>query len=124
MGGGVFVEIGEEEVWERLDQLDRCLVGWWGKGSSLIPEVGSVRRWAVSQWNSNEPFVVVKMGRGLWLFEFENREEVDCVLMFGRRRCGGNLLHLRKWGQGLGCCSPGELEYKAWVRIVGLSGHL
>ena len=48
LGGGVCVEVGEEEVRERLDQLDRCLVGWWGKGSSQILEVDSVRRWAVS----------------------------------------------------------------------------
>ena len=86
MGGGVCVEVGEEEVRERLDRLDRCLVGWWGKGSSLIPEIDSVRRWTILQWNTNEPCAVVKMGRGLLLFEFESREEVDRVLMFGRRQ--------------------------------------
>ena len=43
-----------------------------------------MRRWAISQWSTNEPFTVVKMGRGLWLFEFESKKEVDRVLMFGR----------------------------------------
>ena len=33
-GKGVCVKVGEEEVWERRDQLDRCLVGWWGTGPS------------------------------------------------------------------------------------------
>ena len=124
MGGGVCVEVGEEEVWERLDQFDRCLVGWWGKGSSQIPEVDSMRRWAISQWSTNESFAVVKMGRGLWIFEFESKKEVDRVLMFGRRRFGANLVHLRKWGQDLGCSSYENLEEKAWVRIVGLLVHL
>ena len=43
LGGGVCVKVEEGEVRERLDQLDRCLVGWWGKGSSQIPEVDSLR---------------------------------------------------------------------------------
>ena len=47
LGGGVYVKVGEEEVRERLDQMDRCLVGWWGKGSSQISEVNSVRSWAI-----------------------------------------------------------------------------
>ena len=61
MGSRVCVELGEEEVRERLDQLDRCLVGWWGKGSSQISEVDSVRRCAIWKWNAIEPFAVVKM---------------------------------------------------------------
>ena len=48
VGKGVRVKVGEEEVRERLDQLDRCLVGWWGKGSSQIPEIDSVRSWAIA----------------------------------------------------------------------------
>ena len=30
LGTGVCVKFGEDEVRERMDQLDRCLVGWWG----------------------------------------------------------------------------------------------
>ena len=47
-GKGVCVKVGEEEVRERLDQLGRCLVGWWGTGSSQISGVDSVRRWAIA----------------------------------------------------------------------------
>ena len=57
-------------------------------------------------------------------FEFENPKESDRVLIFGRRHCGGNLLHLRKWGHDIGCLSHGDLEEKAWVRVVGLLVHL
>ena len=77
-----------------------------------------MRRWAILQWNTNEPFAVVSLGRGLWLFEFESKKEVDCVLMYGRRRYGANLVHLRKWGEDLGCSSHGNLEEKAWERVV------
>ena len=46
------------------------------------------------------------------------------MLMFGRRRFGANLVHLRTWGEDLGCSSQGNSEEKAWVRVVGLSVHL
>ena len=97
MGEGVCVEVGEEEVRDRLEQFDRCLVGWWGKGLTPIPVVDSVRDWAISQWDVKESFAVVRLGT-LWLFEFKNTKKVDCVLRFGKRRCSGNLSHLRKWG--------------------------
>ena len=51
-GKGVCVKVGEEEVRERLDQLSRCLVGWWGSETSQIPGVDSVRRWASTSGTS------------------------------------------------------------------------
>ena len=53
-----------------------------------------MRSWSISQWNIKGPFAVVNLGKGLWLFEFESKKEVDRVLMFGRRRFGANLVHL------------------------------
>ena len=123
-GKSVCVKVGEEEVRERLDQLGRCLVGWWGTRPTQIPGVDSVRRWAIAQWNIENTFAVVNLGRGLWLFEFESKEEVDRVLMFGKRRFGTNLVHLRTWGEDMGCSSQGNSEDKAWVRVVGLPVHL
>ena len=67
---------------------------------------------------------MVNLGRGLWLFELESKKEVDRVLMFGRRRFGTNLVHLKTWGEDLGCSSQGNSEEKAWVRVVGLPVHL
>ena len=64
-----------------------------------------MRRWAITQWNIKNPFAVVILGRGLLLFEFESKEEVDRVLMFGKRRFGTNLVHLRTWGEDMGCSS-------------------
>ena len=66
-------------------------MGWCGKGPSSIQEADSVRQWVVSQWLVKEPFTMAKLGKGLWLFEFENKEETKRVLKFGRRRYGGNL---------------------------------
>ena len=123
-GKGVCVKVKEEEVQERLDQLDRCLVGWWGTGPSQILMVDYVTSWAIAQWNIKNPFAVVNLGRGLRLFEFESKEEVDRVLMFGKRRFGTNLVHLRTWGEDMGCSSQGNSEEKAWVRVVGLPVHL
>ena len=123
-GKGVCVKVGEDEVRERLDQLSICLVGWWGSGPSQIPGVDSVRRWAITKWNIKNSFAVVNLGRGLWLFEFESKEEVDRVLMYGKRRFGTNLVHLSTWGEDMGCSSQGNSKEKAWVRVVGLPVHL
>ena len=120
----VCVKVEEEEVQERLEQLRRCLVGWWGSGPEQIPGVEAVRSWARIQWNIRSSLAVVNLGRGLWLFEFESKEEVDRVLMFGKRRFGTNLVHLRSWGEDLGCSNLGSSEVKAWVRVVGLPVHL
>ena len=120
----VCVKVREEEVQERLEQLRRCLVGWWGSGPEQIPGVEAVRRWARIQWNIKSSLAVVNLGRGLWLFEFESKEEVDRVLMFGKRRFGTNLVHLGSWGEELGCSILGSSEVKAWVRVVGLPVHL
>ena len=46
------------------------------------------------------------------------------MLMCGKRRFGTNLVHLRSWGEDLGCSSQGSSEVKAWVRVVGLPVHL
>ena len=99
--------------------------GWVvGSGPAQIPGVESVRRWARTQWNIKNPLVVVNLGRGLWLFEFKSKEEVDRVLRFGKRRFGTNLVHLRTWGEDMGCSSQGISEEKAWVIVVGLPVHL
>ena len=46
------------------------------------------------------------------------------MLMFGKRHFGTNLVHLRTWGEDMGCSSQGNYEEKAWVRVVGLPVHL
>ena len=46
------------------------------------------------------------------------------MLMFGKRRFGTNLIHLRTWEEDLGCSNQGIVEEKAWVRVVGLPVHL
>ena len=103
-----------------------CANAWLGGGvqDPLIPGVEAVRRWARMQWNIKNSLAVVNLGRGLWLFEFESKEEVDRVLMFGKRLFGINLVHLRTWGEDMGCSSQGISEEKAWVRVVGLPVHL
>ena len=46
------------------------------------------------------------------------------MLMYDRKRYRANLVHLRKWGEDLGCSSHGNSEEKAWVRVVGLPVNL
>ena len=42
------VRVKEEETRERLEKLSRCLVGWWGGGTSPMPYLKTLRRRAWS----------------------------------------------------------------------------
>ena len=46
----VRVRVGKDEFEERLGQLDSCLVGWWGGGTSSIPDLKSLKHRAWASW--------------------------------------------------------------------------
>ncbi|RVW20562.1 putative ribonuclease H protein [Vitis vinifera] len=50
VGQAVWLEVGEREVRGRLDQLKKCLVGWWGLNLAPFPELEFVRIWARQHW--------------------------------------------------------------------------
>ena len=39
----VRVRVGEEETIERLEKLSCCLVGWWGGGTSSMPNLKTLK---------------------------------------------------------------------------------
>ena len=71
----VRVRVGKNEIEERLGQLDPCLVGWWGGGTSPIPDLNSLKHRAWSSWEVKGNLNVEEMGKGLWLFGFESPKE-------------------------------------------------
>ena len=58
------------------------------------------------------------------LFEFENKWEVDMVLLRGSRRFKNKEFILQRWGPEVGCTWKESHAKEVWVRIVGLPIHL
>ena len=45
----------------------------------------------------------MEMGKGLWLFKFDNKNEAERVLRVGIRNLGGFSIFLKKWAKEDGC---------------------
>ena len=75
--GFVCIEVGEEDFKDRLGQMECCLVGRWEEASSPILELEAVRKWAISSWMLKGRLHLVRLGRKLLLFEFENLSEAN-----------------------------------------------
>ena len=87
---------GEEEIAKRLRKLSCCLVGWWGGETSLMSDLKTIMRQAWSSWEVIGSLNVVEMGKGLWLFEFDNTKEAKRILKAGNRRIGVFSIFLKK----------------------------
>ena len=108
-GESVCVEVGEEDFKDKFGQMECCLVGWWKEALSPILELEAVRKWAIFSWMPKGRLNLVRLGRKLLLFEFENPSEADRVLKFGRWSLRGYLLHLERWNQDIGCVRSKDL---------------
>ena len=64
----VRVRVGKNEVEERLVQLESSLVGWWGGGTSPIPDLKSLKQRAWQARKVTGSMKVEELRRGLWLF--------------------------------------------------------
>ena len=120
----VKVRVGKDEIEERLGQLDSCLVGWWGGGTSPIPNLKSLKHRAWSSWEVKGYLNVEEMGKGLWLFGFKSPNEVRRILREGTRRLGGLSISIRKWGKDVECKVGSDKCKTVWVRLLGLPLHL
>ena len=122
--GAVKVSVGEEEIAERLKKLSCCLMGWWGGGTSPMPDLKTVKRQAWSAWEVIGSLNVVEMGKGLWFFEFDNAKEAERILMVGTKRLEGFSIFLKKWTKEGACITGKNFKAVAWVKLIGLPLHL
>ena len=120
----VRVRVGKNETVERLGQLESCLVGWWGGGTSPIPDLKSLKNRVWQTWKVNGSLKVEELRRGLWLFGFESPNEARRILREGTGRLGGFPISLREWGKDVRCLVGRERCKTAWVRLLGLPLHL
>ena len=118
------VTVGEEKTTERLRRLSCCLVGWWGGGTLSMQELKSIKRRVWYAWEVRGSLNVVKMGKGLWLFEFDNKNEAERILKVGIRKLGGFSIFLKKWAKEDGCETERNFEEMAWARMISLPAHL
>ena len=120
----VRVIVGKNETVERLGQLESCLVGWWGGGTSSIPDIKSLKHRAWHTWKVIGSLKVEELRSGLWLFSFESLNEARRILREGKGKFGGFPIYLREWGKDVGCKVGSERCRTAWVRLLGLPLHL
>ena len=89
-GAKVRIEVEENEVGDRLGNLDYCLVGWWRGGSNPSPDLKTVKTSKIFLWNLEGSLKVVPMGRELLLLEFHSPKEAKRVLKTGKMIFKGN----------------------------------
>ena len=118
------VRVGKNETVERLGQLESCLVGWWGGGTSPIPDLKTLKYRAWHTWKVTGRMKVEVLGRGLWLFGFGSPNEARRILREGTGSVGGLPISLREWGKDVGCKVGRERCSTVWVRLLGLPLHL
>ena len=119
----VRVRVGKDEIEERLGQLDSCLAGWWGGGTTPIPDLKSLKHRAWSSWEVTGYLKVEELRKGLWLFGFASPNEARRILREDTRRLGGLSISLREWGKEVGCMVGRDTCKTVWVRLLGLSLH-
>ena len=120
----VRVRVGKNETVERLGQLESCLVGWWGGGTSPISDLKFLKHRAWQTWEVTGRLKVEELRRGLWLFGFESPNEARRILREGTGRLGGLPIFLREWGKDVGCKVGRERCRTVWIRLLGLPLHL
>ena len=123
-GEMVRVRVGKNETAESLGQLESCLVGWWGGGTSSIPDFKFLKNRVWQTWKVKGSLKMEELRRGLWLFVFESPNEARRILREGTGRVGGLPIYLREWGKDVGCLVGRERCETVWVRLIGLPLHL
>ena len=87
-------------------------------------DLKTMKRQAWSSWEVIGSLIFVEMGKGLWLFEFENTKEAKRILRDGTRRIGGFSIFLKKWAKKDGCITKRDIKEVAWDKLIGLPVHL
>ena len=124
IGDKVWLEVGRRVKPERVELLDRCLVGRWENGVNLSLELDFLKHWAGQAWLLKGNLNIDVLGGGCLLFVFECSSEAERVLSRGKRRVKDNELILEKWHPEVGCLGNKVMAKEAWVRVVGLPLHL
>ena len=62
------------------------MVGYFRDSFESVPPLFSLKEWAFERWSPKRGLKISRLGRALVLFKFENKYEVDSVLLRGSRR--------------------------------------
>ena len=102
----------------------RCLVRRFGDNPDSVPPLSSLKEWVYARWTLRGGVLrISKLGGPFVLFKFENKCEVDVVLLRGSRWFKGREVHLQRWGPEVGCYWNGSHAKEVWVRVVQFPLH-
>ncbi|RVX22675.1 hypothetical protein CK203_012687 [Vitis vinifera] len=99
----VWLQLRGRDLLSTKEQLDRCLVGKWGKPSISVLHLLLLRSWGRFHWNLKGGVKIAKLGGAFLFFEFEDKAEANRVLKRGFQCFKEKLLHLERWGIEVGC---------------------
>ena len=123
LGKAVWLQLGEKDVLSGRELLDRCLVGRWGESPLPAPNLFALGSWGRSHWNPKRGVKFVRLGSPFIKIEFENKAEVEKVLLRRLHCFKETFLYLERWNPKVGCFQNCEQVKEAWVRVVGLPLH-
>ena len=77
----LWLHLGDRECLGKEKQLSCCLVRCFGVNSDSIPPLSSFKGWVHARWALRGGLRISKLGGAPLLFEFENKCEVDMMLL-------------------------------------------
>ena len=115
----IWLQFGGVDAFNKMQILNRCLVGQWGDFSNDALLLSSLKEWARYHWRIKGNLSLSLLGGALILFEFESSKEAERVMQEGERIYKQKFLFLDRWAPTTGCFK-GVKAKSAWVRIMGL----
>ena len=83
LGKAAWLQLGEKNGLSGRELLNRCLVRKWGESLVSAPNLSALGSWGRSHWNLKGRVKFARLGDPFILIEFENKAEVEKVLLRG-----------------------------------------
>ena len=83
LGEVVWLQLGEKNGLSGRELLDRCLVRKWRESLVSAPDLSALGSWGRSHWNLKKGVKFARLGGPFILIEFENKVEVEKMLLRG-----------------------------------------
>ena len=124
VGDAAWLQVGQGATRRKTEAFRVCIVGHCKTSSDYIPDLPTLKKWAMHNWSLKGNVKLVYLGGALILFDFETISKAEKALHSGRKMFMGKLPLLGRCSPVVGCLRNGVHLSEIWVRVVGLPMHL